>query len=418
MRWERVALLVVALLTASAAPAAATPRGAADPRAVRDWSVIAQRTIFTEGATPGPASTLYFGFVSVAVYDAVVAIEERYEPYTRQPRPARGASSQAAAVSAAYEVLRYYFPASAGALTADRAASLGAMEPGAARDRGVAAGRAAAAAMIRLRTGDGRGADITMPAGDRPGVWRPTPDAYAPMLVPWLGFVRPMLLRGTAQVPTPGPDPLTSARYARDFREVARLGARDGSERTPAQTETALFWSDNLVGQYQAALRDQAARRGLDIVESARMFAVQGASGADAAIACWRTKYDRAYWRPITAIREAGTDGNPATRADPDWTPLVPTPPYPDYVSGHACYTGATSHALSHLFGARHVDLRVASAVTGTTRHFATARALDAQTMDARILLGLHFRKAMTDGNRLGHDVSAYGVRHYFRPVR
>jgi hypothetical protein len=154
-------------------------------------------------------------------------------------------------------------------------------------------------------------------------------------------------------------------------------------------------------------LRDQATRRGLDIVDGARLFAVVDTTAADAAISCWRAKYDNAFWRPVTAIREADTDGTPWTHADPGWTPPVQTPPYPDYVSGHACVSGPG-----------HLHLRVASPVTGTTRYSATAHALDAQTRDARMLLGLHFRRAMTDGNRLGHDVSDHVVRHFFRPVR
>jgi hypothetical protein len=118
-----------------------------------------------------------------------------------------------------------------------------------------------------------------------------------------------------------------------------------------------------------------------------------------------------------TAIQLADTDHNPATTADPTWTPLVVNPPYPDYPSGHACLTGATSNGLAALFGARHIDLMVSSAVTGTTRQYRTAQDLDWDTMNARIWLGIHFRTAMTDGNQLGHRVSHWTLRHYFQPV-
>jgi hypothetical protein len=314
-------------------------------------------------------------------------------------------------------VLRHYFPESADALAADYAASLAEVNPGAVRDRGVRVGRAAAAAIIRLRADDGRDADISLTVRPRPGVWRPTPELFADMLVPWLGFVTPLLLRSPTQFAPPGPDPIGSAGYAEDFWEVKYRGALEDSYRTAAQTETALFWNDNAIVQYHAALRDQAARRRLDIVETARMFAIMDSTTADALIGCWRAKYDEPYWRPITAIPKAHNDDNPWTLRDAGWAPLVPTPPYPEYVSGHACITGATTESLSHLFGARHIDLRVTSAVTGPSRHFATTRTLDRQTMNARTWLGLHFRKAMTDGNALGHDVARYGVRHYFRPA-
>jgi hypothetical protein len=237
------------------------------------------------------------------------------------------------------------------------------------------------------------------------------------MAVPWLGFVRPLVLDSPTQIWLPGPDDLDTDDYATDFAEVEAYGAKEGSSRDAEQTETALFWNANSVLQYQVAMRDQVTRRGLDIVESSRAFALLSSATADALIACWRAKYDYAYWRPITAIRMADTDGNDATEADPDWTPLVPTPPYPEYTSGHACITGASSNTLGHLFGADDIDLNVASSVTGTSRHYDTADSLDEETMSARVWLGIHFRKAMTDGNRLGHKVSNWSIRHYFEPT-
>jgi hypothetical protein len=229
--------------------------------------------------------------------------------------------------------------------------------------------------------------------------------------------VIPLVLDSPTQLRLPGPDGLGTSAYGQDFTEVRTYGALERSARTPAQTETALFWNANPVLQYQVALRDQVTRRGLDIRSSARAFALLGASTADSLIACWRAKYDYAYWRPITAIRLAATDGSPATVPDPNWTPLVPTPPYPEYTSGHACVTGAASGTFSTLFGATSLHLTVSSSVTGTTRHYDTAAALDAETMNARIWLGLHFRKAMTDGNRLGHRVADVAARRHFEPT-
>jgi hypothetical protein len=237
------------------------------------------------------------------------------------------------------------------------------------------------------------------------------------MLVPWLGFVRPLALRSPTQIRLPGPDKLKSRAYARDFAEVKATGAMTGSTRTPAQTETALFWSANSVLQYQQALQDQVTKRGWSIVRSARAFALLGTGTADALIGCWRSKYDYVFWRPITAIRLADTDGNRATRPDRTWTPLIQTPPYSDYLSGHACVSGATTQTFGYLFGARSLDLVVSSSVTGTTRHFNSLKALDAETMNARIWLGLHFRKAMDDGNWIGRRTADYTMRHALTPV-
>ena len=184
-----------------------------------------------------------------------------------------------------------------------------------------------------------------------PGVWRPTPPANAPMLVPWLGFVRPLALTSPAQIALPGPDPITSAAYATDFAEVKAFGRKDGSSRSAGQTETALFFNYNSVLQYQEGMRKAVTERGLDILDSAWAAALLGTSTADSLIACWRAKYDYAYWRPITAIRLADTDGNVATAPDLGWEPLVATPPYGDYVSGHACITGAASATFSPCSG-------------------------------------------------------------------
>jgi hypothetical protein len=411
-------VVLVAGLAGSAAtvPADASARRS-DPAVVTTWNTIATRTIFTENATPVPVSTLYYGFVSIAVYDAVVAIEGRYRPYLRQPSVHGKASTEAAAATAAYRVLSYYFPASASNLATDYATSLSGIPDGSAKSRGQRVGEAAAAALIAARTNDGRGAPITLDVTPAPGVWRPTPDLMAPMLAPWLGFVRPLTLKSPTQVRLPGPDPITSKAYARDFAEVKATGASVGSSRTPEQTQTALFWNAPVPVQYNAALRDRTASSGMDIVRTARAFALLNTGTADAVIACWRAKYDYAYWRPITAIRLADTDGNPATTADPTWTPLAATPPYPEYVSGHACLTGSASETFSRLFGARSIDIDVSSSVTGTSRHYATAAALDAETKNARIWLGLHFRQAMDDGNRLGHRVSTWAATHEFLPV-
>jgi hypothetical protein len=412
-----VTAVCVAISTVVSAPSQADPPTASDPAVITEWNAIAVRTIFTENATPVPSSGLYFGFVSIAMYDAVVTIEGRYEPYAPQPRAHANASPEVAAATAAYRVLSYYFPASADNLAADYAASLAGIPAGVATVHGKRVGEAAAAEIIRLRQNDGRGAAVSLDVVAEAGVWRPTPDAFAPMAVPWLGFVEPLLLDSPTQIPLAGPDGLATSAYAQDFEEVKTYGAKDGSSRSPAQTETASFWNANAVSQYQAALRDQVTRRDLDIVQSSRAFVLLSTATADAAIACWRAKFDYAYWRPITAIRMADTDGNDATEADPNWTPLVQTPPYPEYTSGHACLTGAASNTFAYLFGADTIDLNVSSPVTGTSRHYDNAGSLDEETMNARIWLGIHFRKAMTDGNQLGHDVSNWGITHYFAPA-
>lgn len=417
LRILAVALVALAgALTPTGLAAATTTDVASDSAVITEWNAIAERTIFAENEVPVPASNLYFGFVSIAMFDAVVAIEGRYRPFAVQPRAHRHASPEVAAATAAYVVLRYYFPASAKQLRDDYLATVAEEPKGAAFVHGVRTGASAADTIIRSRFGDGRGADVTLDVEPAPGVWRPTPPDFAPMAVPWLGFVKPLALESPTHIPLDGPSPMNTSIYANDFNETKKWGEKDNSSRSAEMTETALFFSANIVAQYQAGMRDAVTRRGFDIVDSARAFAIMNTAAADSVIACWRAKFDHPTWRPSTAIQLADTDGNPATEADPDWEPLVPNPPYPEYASGHACISGAASHTFSYLFGWETMDLNLFSAVTGTTKNYSNPDALDYETINARIWLGIHFRDSMEDANRLGHAVSDWTIQNYFQP--
>jgi hypothetical protein len=352
------------------------------------------------------------------VYNAVVTVEGGGRPTIHQHRAHRGASSDVAAATAAHDVLAAFFPASAAALQADYDTWLAGVPDDRARRRGIEVGRDSAAALIASRVDDGRDAAITLPRSADPpaGTWVPT--GSSEFLAPWLGFTRPLLIDSPTEFTTDGPPALESAEYAADFAEVEAMGSEEGSSRTPDQTMLARFWSDNPGRQYQDAMRDRAVRHEMDIVESARMFAAANAAGADALITCWRVKYEQAFWRPVTAIHQADRDGNPATTADPAWTPLLATPPYPDSPSGHGCVSSAVAEVLEGLFGEGRVDLDVYSAVTKTTRHYDSADAWLDDVGNARIWLGIHFRDAMDDSLELGRDVAdvvlrcGFGSRH------
>ncbi|MFD0393484.1 vanadium-dependent haloperoxidase [Streptomyces nogalater] len=227
----------------------------------------------------------------------------------------------------------------------------------------------------------------------------------------------PLLLTSPRQFRPGGPPALASAAYARDVRELKVMGAKTGSGRNARQTETALFFSGNLVAQVQTAVRDHAARHRLGIAETARLFAAVNASATDAVVTTWDAKLHYGFWRPITAIRLAGTDGNPATTADPAWEPLLPTPPHPDYIAGHTTVTAAVTRALTGVLGTSRIDLDVPSEVTGTTRHYRTADELNRDVVDARVWGGVHSRTADVDGCRAGTRVAAWALDHYFQPV-
>ncbi|WP_209306387.1 vanadium-dependent haloperoxidase [Blastococcus sp. CT_GayMR19] len=419
-RW--IALPAAAVLMAGVAPAAAAETDGGtepDPAVVLHWNEIAWRTIGVEGMKPPPVAQLYLGLVSTAVYNAVVTVEGGGEPTLRQPRVDDDASSDVAAATAAHDVLSSFFPASAAALRADYDAWLAGIRDGEGREQGVQAGRDAAAALLAAREGDGRDAPITVPrdAEPAPGAWVPTPPAFAEFTAPWLGTTRPVLLDSPEDVPYDGPDALTSEAYAADFAEVKAMGAATGSARSEAETQTALFWSDNPPRQYQDAMRDRAVRHELDVLETARMFAAANAAGADALVVCWQAKLDSDFWRPLTAIHEAERDGNPDTTPDPAWASLVPAPSYPEYPSGHGCVSSAVATALEELFGEDELDMTIASrasGVTQATRDYDSADAWIDEVVDARIWLGIHFRDAMDDAVAIGREVADRVVDRWF----
>ena len=408
---------MIGQLTLATPAQARDAAGMADPGVIMEWSAIANRTVFIENANPIPSSSLYFSFVSIAMFDAVVAIDGGYQSYSYHGRAPAHASAEVAAATAAHRILKNYFPSSRVNLDADYTAFLKTRPPGAGTNGGRRVGEASAAKIIRQRLDDGRNGPQTLNVVPAPGVYRPTPPAFLPMLVPWLAFTKPLVLRSSKQIPLAGPASLTSATYTRDYRETKAYGALEGSARTPGQTATALFWNANSVLQYRVALADRLTRHPVDLVQAARAFALLDTGTADSAITCWRSKFDYATWRPITAINLAGTDGNRATVPDRTWQPLAITPPYPEYASGHACITGAATNTYSYLFGSRHIDIRIYSSVTDTTRHYADTAKLDVETKNARIWLGLHFRTGMNAGNDIGHKASQWTITHAFQPT-
>jgi hypothetical protein len=413
-------LVVVALSPATSGIAAATaktPLG--DPGVVSEWNQIAVNTMIGDTTKIGhPQVILYMGFVQAAVYDAVVGIDRRYEPYRFHDRAPHPSSTQAAAVSAAHQVLVTYFPYAQGTLDTAYANSLAQIPDGKAKTNGTAFGIRAADNVIALRANDGRDAPILFTQPPAPGVWRPTPPALLSMFDPWLGFVTPLLVHSATQFAPPPPPTLTSARYTRDFNEVKAYGSLNSPLRTPDQTATALFFGGNAFVQFNAALQDQATVRNLDIVESARMFAAITMSAADAIITVWRAKYVHGLWRPITAINLADTDGNPATTADPTWVPLIATPPYPEYPSGYNAYNGSVTGGLGELFHTQHLDLTlISTAVPNVTRHYDSGTAERADVLNARIWLGIHFRFADVASRNLGLRLADWTLDHYFQPA-
>ena len=400
-RLSSIAFMLVMLLIAPATEAVAVPliaHGQGPDRAavVRIWERISIRTIYTENSTLIPVGAMYLGFTSLAMYRAA------------QAAGARHGSAAAAVAVAAHDVLAEYFPASATALDADLGATLATLPRGRVTDRGESAGSQVARDLVADRTGDGRDdPSIVYSRVAAPGVWpaQPPPPPGG-MLVPWLGFARPLILdqpirpRGVT-----GPDPLTSADYAADYDEVKRLGSLESSARADDQTDTAQFFNSNSAIMISEGVLRYLDAHPLSLTETARLFAAMHTAESDAIITCWRLKYEVGFWRPFQAIHAADTDGNPATTPDLSWTPLIANPPYSDYVSGHGCLTSPTVQVIRRTLGER-TPLRLHSYNTNADRIYRTLGAIEHDAFHARIWGGLHFRTAMEDAYAIGHTAA------------
>ena len=383
-------LLTPLLVVPLTAPAASAEGPLAASVAV-DWQRTAARTIYVERGTAPPLGALYLSFVSLAVHDAAKNAQQQ------------GTHAAAAAVAtAAHDVLREYFPQSGEALDRDLEASLAMVPDGKKEDAGVAIGTAAADAMIASRVGDGRNdASIVYTKTAALGIWPALPIPGG-MGLPWLGFVDPVV--DVEPMALDGPDPYTSAAFAQDYEEARRLGSVAGTDRTPAQTAVAQFFTANPMLMYRNAVCELLDAEPLGLLPTTRLFARIDAATATTFIEAWRLKYEVGFWRPDQAIDAAAVDGNPGTHPHPvDWVPLVANPAYSDYTSGHASATSPFAEVLRQTLGD---DTALVLRSGALTREYATLTALEHDALHARIWGGLHFRDAMDDGYLLGHTTA------------
>ena len=244
-------------------------------------------------------------YVQAAVYNSVEGIERSHPLYRSPVHGPRCASTDAAVAAAARGVLLHYFPISTTRVESAYTEALASIPDGAAKDDGVAYGVSVATHLLAQRAGDGWLGTTVFDMPPAPGIWRPTPPAFAPYLGPWLGTMTPFVIGRADRFRPDGPPRLTSARYTRDFQEVADLGSATSTTRTAEQTEIALFFAGNLTSQLQGAYRDHVLRHGLDGADAAQYFAIANFAGADAVMAAWDAKLHFGFWRPITAITPA-----------------------------------------------------------------------------------------------------------------
>ena len=412
------------------------PAGAAD---VIDWNETAAGAGFAGGLDNefGCVDALHesriFAMMHVAIHDALNAIERRFQPYAFDGQAPAGASPEAAVAAAARDVLVALFPelpselgltpaAAVAFVEAAYTVALAAIPNTTAKAQGILIGQAAAAAVLDLRAADGANTppflDFTYVPGPDPGDFQFIP-GYPPFaaFTGW-GNVTPFVLASSSQYLPKAPYALSSKKYAADFNEVKSLGAASSTTRTAEQTEIALFWVEGSPQGWNRIARNVSVQHGLDLWETARLFGLLNLASADAYIADFANKYFYEFWRPISAIRAADTDGNPETVADPTWDSLVPVGPVPEYPSGHSGQGGAMSEVLARFFGDKVSFSTTATTQPGVTRSFTSFSQAAEENGNSRIYVGFHFRHAVTEGIKLGSQVGKVAFNHYLRPVQ
>jgi hypothetical protein len=388
---------------------------------VIDWNEHLLQSMQTNQPARVPLAR-NMALVHVAMFDAVNAIDRTYEPYAADVKASRGASQEAAAAQAAHDTLVALYPARTAVFDAELAADLQGIPPGRAK-QGVAIGKEVARQILALRAGDGAAAVVTYtPPNNAPGQWQPTPPDNSPAGAAHVPGMPPFAVRNAAQF-RPGPPPaLTSPEYAAAFNEAKALGRATGSSRTPDQTLVAELWRTAL-GNHQVWNRlaqDMAAAQDTSLAETARLFALMDVALSDGLQTSFGTKYHYGLWRPVTAIRRAAEDGNPATEADPAWTTLHPTtPPYPTYSGNAATIGAACATVLADFFGAD-VPIQInwvrQGSPAGGVRSYPSFWAAAQEQADSRIYGGIHFRFDSVAGQQIGADVGGYVLGNFLTP--
>jgi hypothetical protein len=421
------------------------PRPSAAGDAILTWSehagnaAIAACLILSGN---GLAESRMYAMTHVAMHDALNAIERHSRPYAFDGDAPATASRDAAIATAARDVLVSVIgelpesPACVAngiaAVDAFYATALAAIPDGEPKSAGTTVGHQAADAILALRASDGSNQpllDFAYPQGDEPGEYRFT-EGFPFVFAPNWGRVSPFVLKRASQFRAKPPYKVSSKRYAADFNEIKAIGGDNvttPSTRTPDQTEIGLFWIESSPTAWNRLARAVSASQGLDIWENARLFALLTVAMADGYIGSWDSKYHYNFWRPVTGIHLADTDGNPETVADPTWTPLQLTYPIPDHDSGHAVQGGVAAEVLKQVFGTDTMAFLACSETlpagsrcndpSPRLRSYSSFSQAADENAVSRILIGIHFRRAVEEGVVHGRKIAHRAVNLYFQQV-
>ena len=384
---------------------------------VIDWNTTLLDAVRTASSAP-PLASRNMAMVHAAIYDSVNSISKKYSPYLVSIDAPAGASPEAATAAAAHRTLVGLYPAQAGKFDAALQSSLAKIPDGKAKQDGIALGQQVADQIISSRNTDGITKVVQYTPSTDLGSWTPTPPALAAALAPQWPQVTPFAMTSGSQFRPPGPPALEGAKYAEEVNYVKEIGKSDSLTRTPDQTAIAKFWANGAgtftpPGHWNQIAEETATLTGQSLEDSARLFALLNIALADAAISCWDAKYEYNLWRPVTAIRQADTDNNPNTTADPQWLPLVTTPPFPEYMSGHSTFSGAADAVMSSVFGSDFGFGDKGDRSVNSLRTYQNFSEAADESGISRLYGGIHFMSANLDGLSAGRNVGNYVVENF-----
>jgi membrane-associated phospholipid phosphatase len=391
----------------------------ADP--VTDWNSVALDAI-RNNRTPPPMAARNLAILHVSIYDACNGIGQNCQPYFVAGKPAGVASKEAAIAAAAHEVLVNLYPAQQTNFDAAYGSELATIPDGESKNVGIAWGESVADSILAWRRHDGSDAVVDYTPGSGPGVWMPTPPAFLPALFPNWPYVTCFAMTNGAQFRPPPPPALDSAQWAFDFNLTKDLGRLDSTNRTAELTEIAWFWADGAgtvtpPGHWNVIAQEIAHQRGNTLEQNARLFALLNIAEADAGIVAWDCKYAYNSWRPVTAIPDADSDNNPDTTSDASWQPLLITPNFPEYISGHSTFSGAAAAVLAAFYGSDNIPFATTSAaLPGVSRSYNSFSQAAEEAGISRIYGGIHFMSANEHGLVCGAQLGGYIAENFLLP--
>jgi len=411
----KLCVLMLSLVVGSTAARADT---------VLDWNAIAVNTAVANKQNPF-AQARYAAIVQLAVFEAVNSITHKYQPYLGTITAPPGASPDAAAIEAAYQVLSTYFPASQPTLYADWMNSMQSIPDGSAKTDGIATGDAAAAAMIALRANDGSSPpQFYTPGPSVPGAWQATPSCpVVNGVAVGTGFqwqnVTPFGIASASNFLLDPPPALTSDRYARAYNEVMTVGSVDSTQRPQDRANVALFYAASSPTQvFNQAAQQVAVAQGRSLSDNARALALINMAMSDSLVASFLNKYTYNFWRPETAIHAGNTDGNPNTAGDPNWAPFITTPCFPSYPSNHGSAGNSAAAVMRRIYGDDGFSITLTNpAVPTIVLQYTSFKQITDDISDARVYGGIHFRTDQVAAERLGRAVGKTVYKHNLRPV-